>query len=218
MATNMASSWRAAVRAFCIGVAVWLAGPAHAAVYTGIWDPPFGAPFTADLGWRGTATFSLPPGCLTGTGDLDNADDCGGNAVVTQATVELYDVDTPITPLAILVFDAGSLEIQTLRFDDGDLVGLSTGLSDDIFVPGGLGSYGVSAAMGFALRFSLDLYDEGPQLGVLDTACTDECDRQFNDAANFPPQFRIRQVSEPGSAALGALALGLLAAARRRRR
>lgn len=214
MTTTQANSWRAAVRACCIGIAFWLAGPAHAAVYTGIWDPPFGSPFTADLAWRGSATFSLPPGCLAGTADLDNAVDCGGGAVVTQATVELYDTDAPVTPLATLVFDAGSLLIQTLRFDDGEFIGLSTSLSDSLLPAAGLGAYGISDSIAFALQFTLA---DGPRLGILDTDCDLRCGWQFNDATNFPAQFQITAVSEPGSAALGALALGLLASARRRR-
>lgn len=214
MTTTRTHSWRAAVRAFGIGIAFWLAGAAQAAVYTGIWDPPFGSPFTADLAWRGSATFSLPPGCQAGTADLDNADDCGGGAVVTQATVELYDTDAPVTPLATLVFDAGSLLIQTLRFDDGEFIGLSTSLSDSLLPAAGLGAYGIPDSMAFALQFSLD---DGPRLGVLDTACDVRCGWQFNDATSFPAQFTISQVSEPGSAALGVLALGLLAAVRRRR-
>lgn len=214
MTTTRIASWRAALRAFGLGLALWLAGSAHAAVYTGIWDPPFGSPFTANLGWRGSATFVLPPGCVAGTADLDNLYDCDGGAVVTQATVELYDTDAPESPLGTLVFDVGSLAIQTLRFDDGELIGLATSLSDDIVPAAGLGNYGISDTMGFALQFTLE---GGPRLGVLDLGCTRGCDRVFNDAASFPPQFRITAVSEPGSAALGALALGLLVAVRRRR-
>lgn len=215
MTTTRTHPWRAAVRAFGLGLTFWLAGHAQAAVYTGIWDPPFGTPFTADLGWRGSATFSLPPGCVAGTADLDNTEDCGGGAVVTQATVELYDTDAPVTPLATLVFDAGSLLIQTLRFDDGEFIGLSTSLSSSPALAADLDDYGILDSMLFALQFTLA---DGPRLGVLDTACDLRCGWQFNDATQFPAQFRITAVSEPGSAALGALALGLLAAARRRRR
>jgi MYXO-CTERM domain-containing protein len=215
VATTWIDAWRAGWRAALVGIVVALAGPAQAAVYTGIWDPVYGAPFSADLGWRGSATFSLPPGCLAGTADLDNGTDCGGAAVVTQATVELYDAGTPGHDLlATLVFDPLTIGIQTLRFVDGDLTGLATSLSAALSPGVDLGAFGVSDATVFALQFTLA---EGPRLGWLDCSRHD-CDSGFNDAIQFPPSFTITAVDEPGTAALGALALGLLAAGRRRRR
>jgi hypothetical protein len=215
--TTRTLAWRSALRTLGLALACWLAGPAHAAVYTGIWDPPFGNPFTADLGWRGSATFSVPPGCvLGGSGDVDNFYDCDGQAVVTQATVELYDTDAPESPLATLIFDVQTLLIEALRFDDGELVGVSTGLSARVVPAAGLGLYAIPDTMGFQLQFTLS---GGPRLGVLDTECgSRDCELVFNDAQNFPPQFRIFAVSEPGSAALGGLALALVAGLRRRRR
>lgn len=84
-------------------------GSAQAAVYTGVWDPAVGGIFN-NLGWRGTATFVLPNGCLGLTGTLPNSDECsGGGMQVTDATVQFYDLSTPLAVAQTLTFGTASL-------------------------------------------------------------------------------------------------------------
>lgn len=211
-------SWlrRAGVAA---GAVLWLALPAQAAVYTGIWDPPYGAPFD-DLGWRGTAGFFVPDSCKpTGTADVSNESDCGGLAAVTAGQVEFYDTTDPNRPtLATLVFDPNTLLIDTLRYVNGALTELTTSLADFVSPQADLTRFGVSSDTEFALQFTLD----GPTLAWA------RCDGPacqiggFNDGAQFPPNFVITevvtQVPEPATPGLVVLALAGLAAGHYRRR
>jgi hypothetical protein len=174
----------------------------QAAIYTGNWDPAYGAPFTG-LGWRGTADLFVPSACQpSGTADVDNATACGGAAVVTSAEVELYDINAAGQPtLETLVFNETTLIIGTLRYVSGTLTELTTTLSNFLDPTSDLSALGVPANAEFSLQFTLD----GPSLGSRDCST---CPVVFNDAVNFPPQFTITLVPEPGSIAL--LALGLL--------
>ena len=81
------------------------ASPAQAVVYVGNWDPAFG-PIFPNLGFKGTATFSLPAACdgLTGT-FLNSAAGCGGgNIQILSASVSFYNLAAPATTLQVLNF------------------------------------------------------------------------------------------------------------------
>src|SRR5262245_31585856 len=116
---RMVSSWFGRL-ALVVGALLVVAAPARAAIYTSVWDPTYGAPFT-NLGWRGTANFSVPDSCKpSGSADVNNALECGGLAAVTAAQVELYDItDAQQATLTTLVFDPLSLTISTLRYLEG---------------------------------------------------------------------------------------------------
>lgn len=215
------SLWLKVLRALPLLLAL-SAGSAQAAVYTGVWDPAFGAPFT-NLGWRGNADFFVPDSCTPeGTVDVANAPSCGGQARVTLAQVEFYDLRStaphPDT-IATLAFDPESLVIGTLRYVDGALTQLSTNLSNAVLPLGSLADYVVSPSTSFMLQFSL----EGPRLAYQTCPPTNGgcVFGGFNDGAAFPPLFTITRVSsavpEPTTAWLGGLALLSLLALRQRK-
>ncbi len=205
------------VSALATLVCAFTAGSAQAAVYTGVWDPAYGAPFT-NLGWRGSAHYAVPNACEpAGTADINNLASCGGAAVVTSAEVEFYDVTAGGQPtLATLVFDPLSMFVGTLRYLDGELAQLTTSASNAVNPTANLSAFGVASTAGFFLQFSLD----GPHLGWIDCGPeSDGCNRGSNDSVNFAPRFSISRdttaVPEPGSLWLSGLALVALCRLRR---
>jgi len=198
-------------------LAAMVAGPSHAALYTGVWDPTYGSPF-GNLGWRGSADFSVPDSCLPiGTADVINATACGGGAAVTGARVELYDTtDTAQTTLATLVFNETTLVIGTLRFIEGALTELTTTDSNLVAPAADLTAFGVTPFTEFFLNFGLD----GPHLGwATCAAVANFCQTGgFNDGTQFPPTFtitRVVPVPEPTTLWLAGLALLSLVPVRR---
>lgn len=197
---------------------------AHAATYHGVWDPPFGAPFT-NLGWRGTSEYFVPDSCVpAGTGfvlNLPYFPGCGGDAVVTSAQVQFYDVTAGGQPtIATLVFDPSSFYIGLLQYTGGALSQLLTNYSNLVNPGEDLSAFGVSGSTEFSLIFTLD----GPRLGWRDCGYTSYSASHYthpsctfgvnSDAEGFRPEFTITRVPEPGTLALAFL--GLLAVAPRR--
>lgn len=207
---RLATSWSGRIAACAL---LLLALPAQAVYYTGVWDPDYGAPFT-NLGWRGTAEFFVPDFCKpTGTVDVGNVAQCDGLAAVQAATVQFYDTTDPDkNTLVSFGFNPVSLTIGTLRYVDGALTELTTSLSNFVFPDADLANYGVGANNFFSLQFTL----AGPSLAWgscnVDTGGCSVVG--FNDAANFPPNFVITEVTvpEPGTPLLAGMALLLLAA------
>jgi hypothetical protein len=203
--------WTAWLRGLML-LAACAVGPAQAAIYTGVWDPTYGFPFT-NLGWRGSAGFSVPNGCKPpGTVDIDNDVDCGGLAAVTNAKVEFYDISQVGQPtLSTVVFtpSATELDISTLRFVSGALTELIATFSDSQTTGISLAAFGVLPSTQFSLEFTLG----GPRLRWVDCAVSEGCSG-LNDA-DFPPKFTITQVPEPTTLWLGGLALLVLVRVRR---
>ena len=110
--------------AFCAAAA--MSGGANAAVYTGNWDPAYGATFES-LGWKGTASFFIPDACLASSGWVANTDACaGGGMQVLSANVTFYNVADPLaTPVETLTFDPNVL-VYKMHVGSNKLDGVST--------------------------------------------------------------------------------------------
>lgn len=211
------------------------AGSAQAAVFSGVWDPKFGAPFVTDspfdahnnLGWRGTATWDIPDACLPGgTATINNAVDCDGAAIVTSAQVELYNFDLGLNPPAVatLNFNPASMSISDMRFVGGNLAHLTTSPSNFVNPPENLWLFGVAYDVEFSLFFtnSVEGFADGPHLrwrqchsytyshhDNREAYCRTGVSNPDNDP-DLVPKLEITRVPEPSSLALalvGALAL-----------
>ncbi len=116
------------------GVSLAGVGAAHAALWTGAWDPRYGQPFDGNfdadvLGWRGIATFDIPEFCI-GTNGVADSSTCSAMSLVS-AQVIFYDFQTDAT-------------VETFNYAPSDLSGFSatfgaggvlTSLVSDFFAP-----------------------------------------------------------------------------------
>lgn len=217
---------------------------ANAAVYRGVWDPAYGPDFP-NLGWGGSADFFVPESCIpSGDGVVLNnpflwLPNCAGQAVVTSAQVQLYNLTGLPAVSATLDFDESTLDIIKLSFEDGNLDQLLTTPSAFVSPDGGYpGSLGVSSTTEFSLIFTLDTFltrGGGPRLVWRDCGPSESeeymaystnyrpprCAGGINsNAAGNRPTFTITRVPEPATLGLVGVALASAASvgARRRRR
>lgn len=147
------------VRLTAIVSAAATLGAAHAAKYTGTWDPLYGNPFPY-IGWRGEATFEFDGGCLA-----TFTNNCSGIASVLQATVEFYDIrvgtDTTSPALARLNWttsnpvDAATFAGANLTAVVTDFLDAPAGGAQVSFTDAGLASTvdDLLASYGFFLEF-----------------------------------------------------------------
>ena len=124
---------------------------AHAALYTGQWDPAYGGIFPS-LGWKASAVFDVPGSCLA----LGTANDvpvvagpCAGFSV-QSAELQFYDIAAPGTVLGTYRLNP-SVIVTGVDIAGGALSGVDTGFFDYVVPPLAIAGSG-------AYSFSLILY------------------------------------------------------------
>lgn len=203
--------------AVCIAAAV-AGSPAQAAIYIGSWDPVYGASFEG-LGWKGTASFSIPDACLSGSGWIANTDGCaGGDMKVLSANVSFYNTaDASMTPVETLTFDPSVL-VYKMHVTGSVLDGVSTDFLGPVQAFSTLAGGGVNY---FDLKF-LELTSNNVQLyhtvGHTDPICAfTGVPAGCGISATSPTMTLTPAIPEPETYALYLAGLGAAWLARRRR-
>lgn len=211
------------------GVSLAGVGAAQAALWTGAWDPRYGAPFDGSvepfdpdpdvLGWRGIATFDIPEACISGGTAVST---CPGMSLVS-AQVTFYDFQTDAT-VETFNYAPNDLSGFTANFDAG---GQLTSLDSKFFAPRSpTSSFSVINLYTFSLQFVEDgvrMYHTkdyelwGIPIGPYSPK---ECDKNwwlrvsqpwvcgysgtYSDGTQAPPAVLVSfsKVPEPGSIAL----------------
>ena len=205
--------------------------PAQAVVYVGNWDPAFG-PIFPNLGFKGTATFSLPAACENLSGNfLNSAPGCGGGAVqILSASVSFYNLASPATTLQVLNFTSPgaviSVDLATpvgTAFIPTQLTGVTTDFSTGV-----LGTIAESKFGSNAYKFYLGFSGTTTTLAyTLDNFGSLDCSRSKpNDEtcgfSTVSPEVTFKRLAapipEPETYALMLAGLGVMAWVARRRR
>lgn len=193
---------------------IFASSPAKAIIWTGAWDPAFGADFP-DLGWRGEATFFLPDACLAEQGWVFNFESCSSFGMkIVSADVEFYKLSDPTNPAfhETLSFDIASSAVLSMKLDNGVLTGvLGTFLySRPSTLPIAGGPY-----TDFVLLFEDDI----ARMGYVSDPPDGPKTRGFSDKnpADGTPFITFRVVPEPGVWSLLMLGLAAMLLARRGR-
>ena len=227
--------------AIAVAAALGATGSVQAALYTGSWDPPYGAyTIFPNLGWKGTSTFSIPDTCAVGTATVPVTCKTAG-----FAQVDLYELGNP-SHNEILNFNWTGSDFQMVFNNAGQLIGVDSGLFAPL--PATLSQAG-SGYYSFSLQFSsLNgaklYYSENPRTDsdesevdidsstlkktqsddsgsvcnypITSAGNTENCG--VNDFVNYPARVHYALVPEPATYALVLAALGALGLTMRRRR
>jgi hypothetical protein len=211
---------KSALSALVLGAAATFGGTgtAQAALYTGSWDPAYGA-FFPGLGWSAKAVFNVPAPCLAINGNyLPVSGNCAGFDVLS-AQVSFYEIGHPDEILGSYNLDT-DVTVTGINIAGGALTGVYTD-HFDYFIPS------LGLAGGGMYSFSLILY--GGNLAQLIYAhpqtaspfCANEevpgetCGKSENPAVGV---FTATPVPEPETVLLMLAGLGAIGLSARRRR
>lgn len=204
--------------------ALGAASPAGAIVFTGAWDPVYGAPFdTAPdvLGWRGNATFDVPDACVI-AGTVSSTS-CAGMQL-KSAQVVFYDVlggGGTIETFNYAPTDLGSFAVDFGA--DGSILGLTSAFFAPVFPTStfaDINYYGFLlqfVAGGVQMYHSVDLLLWNQEYIIPPKHCFNFIpgficgySGTYTDPANAPPPgplaITFTRVPEPGALALLAVA------------
>jgi hypothetical protein len=132
--------------ALSAAAALTFVGSAQAAVYSGSWDPAFGASPFLDLGWNGDATFYIPDQCVLNTGSVTS---CAFGALTAgPAQVGLYSLSTSGTET--LNFNQ-TVSVSSMTFLNGLLVGVDSSMFSPVLATS---SFAGSGNYSFAVQFT----------------------------------------------------------------
>lgn len=124
-----------AVAALSAAAFVGGVGSAQAAVYTGSWDPTYGGIFP-DLGWKASATFDVPAGCLVSDGSNLACPGLTFQSVRVDFYNATVDSNPDTSPILESFFLDTSVIVNGIKVTGGLLTGIDTGFFES-FIPGG---------------------------------------------------------------------------------
>ena len=201
----------------CAAAALASITPAQAAIYTGHWDPAYGAAFP-ELGWEGDATFFIPDACLASSGWISNVDSCsGGGMKILSAEINFYDLAAPTTTIETLTFDP-NVAVYKMYVEANQLQAVSANFLGPVQATSSIAGGG---AYYFDLKFlestsnNVALYHT---LGYADPICAYTGVPAGCGMSSSMPTMTITPVAEPGTFALALLGMAGLLGVRRLRR
>jgi hypothetical protein len=127
--------WRVVGAAIALVGAIGAAGPAQAALYAGHWDPTYGGQFP-DLGWKASADFNVPPGCLAqANGSYSPTGNCAGFSILS-AELDFYNASVDSNPNTSPVVQSFTLNpsviVSGIEITNNQFTGIDTAFFNSV--------------------------------------------------------------------------------------